>query len=57
MDTSAVEAYRMGIFSLLIYIPVACAIVQLFAWSHFTLHGRRLHWVKSVRAGATSDNV
>ncbi|XP_064630049.1 transmembrane protein 180-like [Lineus longissimus] len=57
MDTVAAEAYRMGVFSLLIYIPVACAIFQLFAWSHFTLHGRRLHWVKSVRAGATSDTV
>ena len=45
------EEYRLGVFHLLVYIPIGCALVQLLAWSRFNLHGKRLQWVKSVRAG------
>ena len=30
-------------------VPIACALLQLFTWSQFTLHGRRLHMVKAQR--------
>ncbi|KAL5022601.1 hypothetical protein ScPMuIL_001756 [Solemya velum] len=48
---------RQGIFNLLVYIPIACAVLQLLVWSQFTLHGRRLRWIKSMRAGSISDAV
>ncbi|CAH1783434.1 unnamed protein product [Owenia fusiformis] len=44
--------YKTGCFHLLIYVPIACAILQILAWSQFSLHGKRLRWVKAVRAGA-----
>ena len=49
--------YRNGVFSLLVYIPIMCAIVQLLAWSRFTLKGRRLEWVKAVREGSVYATV
>ncbi|XP_002738400.1 transmembrane protein 180-like [Saccoglossus kowalevskii] len=41
-----------GCFQCLVFVPIICAIIQLIAWSQFTLRGRRLQWVKSVRAGS-----
>lgn len=42
-------ALRQGCFHLLVLVPIACALLQLFTWSQFTLHGRRLHMVKAQR--------
>ena len=51
IDLVKQESYRLGVFHLLVYIPTVCAILQLLAWSQFSLRGKRLQWVKSVRAG------
>ncbi|XP_031538551.1 transmembrane protein 180 isoform X2 [Vicugna pacos] len=40
---------RQGCFYLLVLVPIICALLQLFTWSQFTLHGRRLHMVKAQR--------
>lgn len=40
---------RQGCFYLLVLVPITCALLQLFTWSRFTLHGRRLHTVKAQR--------
>jgi len=50
--TSDVKAeYQLGVFHLLVYVPLICAAVQLWFWSRFTLHGKRLNWIKSMRSG------
>nr|KAF6322571.1 major facilitator superfamily domain containing 13A [Pipistrellus kuhlii] len=40
---------REGCFYLLVLVPIVCAVLQLFAWSKFKLHGRRLRMVKAQR--------
>ncbi|CAO2585735.1 Transmembrane protein 180 [Lemmus lemmus] len=40
---------RQGCFYLLVLVPITCALLQLFTWSQFTLHGRRLRMVKAQR--------
>ncbi|XP_075390981.1 transmembrane protein 180 isoform X2 [Tenrec ecaudatus] len=40
---------RQGCFYLLVLVPITCALLQLFTWSQFTLHGRHLHTVKAQR--------
>lgn len=40
---------RQGCFYLLVLVPITCALLQLFTWSQFTLHGRRLRMVKAKR--------
>ncbi|XP_062958869.1 transmembrane protein 180 isoform X2 [Cynocephalus volans] len=42
-------ALRQGCFYLLVLVPITCALLQLFTWSQFTLHGRRLNMVKAQR--------
>uniref|UniRef100_A0A673WLA0 Major facilitator superfamily domain containing 13A n=1 Tax=Salmo trutta TaxID=8032 RepID=A0A673WLA0_SALTR len=42
---------RQGCFYLLVFVPISCALLQLLAWSRFTLHGRRLQGVKAQRQG------
>ncbi|XP_072280587.1 transmembrane protein 180 [Pyxicephalus adspersus] len=51
MDSSQVmtTTLRHGCFYLLVFIPITCALLQLFTWSHFTLHGKRLISVKNYR--------
>lgn len=50
--TSDVKAeYQLGVFRILVYVPLICAVVQLWFWSHFTLHGKQLNWIKSLRGG------
>ena len=45
---------RQACFNILIYIPLACAIIQMSIWLlKFRLHGHRLQWVKAVRSGAS----
>ena len=43
--------YQLGVFRLLVFVPLVCAAVQLWFWSRFTLHGNRLNWIKSLRNG------
>jgi len=50
MSESAKMNYQVGVFNLLVTIPIWCAGFQLFVWSRFTLHTKRLQWVKSVRS-------
>ena len=33
---------RHVLFQMLVYVPIACAIVQLYCWSRYTLHGAYL---------------
>ncbi|XP_018408906.1 PREDICTED: transmembrane protein 180 [Nanorana parkeri] len=51
MDSSRMltTTLRQGCFYLLVFIPITCALLQLFTWSHFTLHGKRLITVKTYR--------
>ncbi|XP_035262519.1 transmembrane protein 180 [Anguilla anguilla] len=43
---------QQGCFYLLVFVPITCALLQLLAWSRFTLHGKRLQNVKALRQGA-----
>lgn len=40
---------RQGCFYLLVFVPIICALLQLFSWSQFNLHGKRLQMVKAQR--------
>lgn len=42
---------RQGCFYMLVFVPISCALLQLLAWSRFTLHGRRLQGIKARRQG------
>jgi len=51
MTSDAKAEYQLGVFHLLVYVPLICAAVQLWFWSRFTLHGKHLNWIKSLRGG------
>ena len=51
MTSDVKTEYQLGVFHLLVYVPLLCAAVQLWFWSRFTLHGKRLSWIKSMRGG------
>ncbi|KAM4034137.1 transmembrane protein 180 isoform 1-T3 [Anomaloglossus baeobatrachus] len=57
MDPGRVLAatLRQGCFYLLVFIPITCALLQIFTWSHFTLRGKRLTAVKSYRQNQTQN--
>ncbi|NXP36728.1 MF13A protein, partial [Leiothrix lutea] len=44
---------RQGCFYLLVFVPITCALLQLFSWSQFSLHGKRLQMVKAQRQSLT----
>ncbi|XP_026996309.1 transmembrane protein 180 [Tachysurus fulvidraco] len=55
VDVSGPESslpLRQGCFYLLVFVPITCALLQLLAWSRFTLHGHRLRGIKARRQGA-----
>lgn len=53
-NASSDSSLRLACFNILIYVPLACAIIQMSIWLlKFRLHGHRLQWVKAVRSGAT----
>ena len=52
LDAAALSMQREGVFHILVLIPIACALIQLLAWSQFNLCGKRLQWIKHVRQGA-----
>ena len=47
---------RQGCFNVLVFVPVFCGLLQLFAWSNFKLKGKRLNEIKSRRAGLESKS-
>lgn len=48
---------RLGCFYLLVFVPITCALLQLLAWSRFTLHGRRLQGIKAQRQDALHSSL
>lgn len=48
---------RLGCFNMLVFVPITCALLQLAAWSRFTLHGRKLQGVKLLRQGAQHGHL
>ncbi|XP_010863718.2 transmembrane protein 180 [Esox lucius] len=56
-QASAIVPLRQGCFYLLVFVPISCALLQLLAWSRFTLHGRRLQGVKALRQGAQHGHL
>lgn len=48
---------RLGCFYMLVFVPITCALLQLAAWSRFTLHGRRLQGIKTLRQGAQHSHL
>ncbi len=48
-DSHINERWRTGCFNVLVYVPVVCGLVQLFAWSQFKLKGKRLNEIKYLR--------
>ena len=57
MDEASRYHYQMGVFHLLVYVPIVCAVLQLLAWAKFSLHSKRLEWVKAARSGALFSAV
>ncbi|XP_005102836.1 transmembrane protein 180 [Aplysia californica] len=57
MDDGVQAMYKTGVFSMLICVPVICAVLQLLAWSQFTLRGNRLAQVKAARLGLQQIQV
>ena len=53
----ASDQYRHGVFLLLVYVPIVCAVLQILAWSQFSLHGKRLRWVKKIREGVLYTHI
>ncbi|GFO44785.1 transmembrane protein 180-like [Plakobranchus ocellatus] len=51
MEIGAQDAHRKGVFFILVFVPVACALMQLLAWWQFTLKGHRLAQIKTSREG------
>lgn len=48
---------RLGCFYMLVFVPITCALLQLVAWSRFTLHGRKLQGIKALRQGAQQGHL
>ncbi|PKK28143.1 transmembrane protein 180, transcript variant X2 [Columba livia] len=48
---------RQGCFYLLVFVPIACALLQLLSWSQFSLHGKRLQMVKAQRQSLTEGRA
>ncbi|KAM6951751.1 transmembrane protein 180 [Aplochiton taeniatus] len=53
----ATPPLRQGCFYLLVFVPITCALLQLMAWSRFTLHGRRLQGIKAQRQGTQHSHL
>lgn len=55
-DTSGENNVKLGCFYVLVYIPIACALLQIVLWRRFKLHGSRLKVVTSQRISAEVGN-
>ena len=50
------DALREVLFAMLVYVPIFCAIVQLYCWSRYTLKGAYLRKVQaSIRSAVMVD--
>ena len=49
LDHDDSNAFKEGCFSVLIFVPIICAISQLFIWHWFSLKGRYLKKIKADR--------
>lgn len=54
---SGTPPLRLGCFYMLVFVPITCALLQLAAWSRFTLHGRKLQGIKTLRQGAQHGHL
>lgn len=54
LSASGQEAFRDALFAILVLIPIACALVQVLAWSRFSLHGRHLKEIRTMVAHDTT---
>lgn len=55
--SSGTPPLRLGCFYMLVLVPITCALLQLAAWSRFTLHGRKLQAIKTLRQGAQPGHL
>ncbi|CAN9508757.1 unnamed protein product [Ophioblennius macclurei] len=56
-SSSGTPPLRLGCFYMLVFVPITCALLQLAAWSRFTLHGRKLQGIKTQRQGAQPGHL
>lgn len=54
---SGTPPLRLGCFHMVVFVPITCALLQLAAWSRFTLHGRKLQGIKALRQGAQHGHL
>ncbi|KAL6094574.1 mfsd13a [Pungitius sinensis] len=54
---SGTPPLRLGCFHMVVFVPITCALLQLAAWSRFTLHGRKLQGIKASRQGAQHGHL
>ncbi|XP_071946971.1 transmembrane protein 180-like [Antedon mediterranea] len=57
IESGNMDMLRLGCFNCLVYIPLLCAFLQIILWSKFTLHGKRLSWIKDARSGISLYTV
>lgn len=48
---------KVGVFQVLVYTPIVCAMLQILLWNCFKLHGKRLKDVMSIRMGAEIGGI
>lgn len=53
-DPIQTEAYRQACFSILVYVPIICASLQIIAWSFYKLHGTKLKHISILRGNIPS---
>uniref|UniRef100_A0A096LVU5 Major facilitator superfamily domain containing 13A n=1 Tax=Poecilia formosa TaxID=48698 RepID=A0A096LVU5_POEFO len=54
---SGTPPLRLGCFYMLVFVPITCALLQLATWSRFTLHGRKLQGIKTLRQGTQHGSL
>lgn len=54
---SGTPPLRLGCFYMLVFVPITCAMLQLATWSRFTLHGRKLQGIKTLRQGTQHGSL
>ncbi|XP_024141367.1 transmembrane protein 180 isoform X2 [Oryzias melastigma] len=54
---SGTPPLRLGCFYMLVFVPITCALLQLAAWSRFTLHGKKLQAIKTLRQGTQHGHM
>ena len=49
-DPTRTHAYRQACFSVLVYVPIVCASLQIITWSFYKLHGAKLQHISNLRS-------